>query len=154
MPPHGATPDHKRRRLIAKLRAKGLTLQAIAKRLGVSHQSIASMLHSDKRMDAREVKCKECGEVIARGRAANKAAQNAFCLACLAKHPKARFGERLRAYRVAAGLTRAELARRSAVNIETIHNYEAGAPGDPQWSKVRRLALVLGVGLLGLDGLP
>ena len=153
MPPHGATPDYKRRRKIAGLLAKGLTYAAIAKRLGVTKQSIAYMIDNDKRMNAREVKCKECAGVIARGRLANKTAQDTFCLAYLAKHPKATFAERLRAHRMAAGLTRNQLARRSRVCIGTIHSYEAGVPRDPTWSKVRRLALVLGVGLLGLDGL-
>ena len=150
MPPHGATPDYKRRRKIAELRAKGLTYKAIAKRLGVSKQNITCMLDNDKRMNVRAVTCKECGGVIARGRVASKTAQDTFCLACLAKHPKATFAECLRAYRVAAGLTRNQLGRRSRVCIGTIHSYEAGVPRDPTWSKVRRLALVLGVGLLGL----
>ncbi len=99
------------------------------------------------------MKCKACGAVIARGRVANKTAHDTFCLPCLAKHPKATFGERLRAYRVAAGLTRKELARRAQLPIHVVEYYDGGKSGDPQWSKVRRLALVLGVGLLGLEEL-
>jgi transcriptional regulator with XRE-family HTH domain len=154
MPKYGATPDYKRRRKIAALRAKGLSYKAIAKRLGVSQQSIACMLDHDKRMNAREVKCKECGGVIARGRAANKTAQNTFCLACLAKHPKATFAERLRAHRVAAGLTRVELARRTGLMRGRVHAFETSRTGEALLRQVCRLIRVLGVGLLGLKSCP
>ena len=104
-------------------------------------------------MKAREVACKECGVMIARGKVANKTAHATFCLPCLAKHPEATFGDRLKAYRVAAGLTRSELAQLTGVQLTTIANYERSEGGDPQWSRMRRLVRVLGVGILGLEGL-
>ena len=66
--------------------------------------------------------------MIARGRVANKTAQDTYCLRCLAKHPKATFGERLKAYRVAAGLTRKELARRAQLPLRVIEYTTEASP--------------------------
>lgn len=150
MPKHSASPDHKRRRLIASLRAKGLTYAAIGKRLGVTHQSVFNIINGEKRINARVVGCKECGEVIARGALANKTAQGVFCLSCLARHPQTPFRQRLRAYRVAAGMTRRELAQRAGVKVENVEYYEGTSSGGPQRSKVRPLVQVLGARILGL----
>ena len=153
MPPYGPKPDHKRRRLIAELRAKGFSYGAIAERLGVTKQDVFSLLNRPQRHSAREAKCKVCNAVIVRGAVAGRTAQNTFCLPCLAKHPEAPFSERLKAYRVTAGLTRTELAERSGVRVANIAYYEKDPSVDPSWSKVLQMAQVLGVGLLGLERL-
>jgi DNA-binding XRE family transcriptional regulator len=61
------------------------------------------------------------------------------------------FGQHLRGLREAAGLSRAELARRSGVPVSTLRNWEAdrGMPGLPAalW-----LAEALGVLFTRLDG--
>lgn len=54
------------------------------------------------------------------------------------------FGERLRELREAAGLSQAELARRTGIAQQSIAVWEAGK-SDPGWSKVMKLAEALGV---------
>jgi transcriptional regulator with XRE-family HTH domain len=68
--------------------------------------------------------------------------------------PDATFGERLRAHRVAAGLTRAELAARAGVKRARVEYYESQHRGRPNLSQIRELVLALGVDLRVLDGRP
>lgn len=152
MPKHGGIPDPIRRRQAAKLRAQGLTFRQIATRLGISKEAAYRLVNprGHQPCPPSEARCKDCQAVIRPGLLAYKANRDAFCLACLAKHPEASFAERLKAYRLAAGLTRAELAERSGVGLTNIAHYEIHDSADPGWSKVCRLADVLGMGLLGL----
>jgi transcriptional regulator with XRE-family HTH domain len=144
MPPHGATPDHKRRQQITSLRAAGLTFRVIGERLGITRQT-AYALSYRRRVSRGEVHCKACDGPISASRD-EKANRPVYCLACLAKRSEATFGERVKAYRVAAGLSRAELAKRAGVKKTLLDLYErSNASGDPRWSQVRRLALVLGI---------
>src|SRR5207302_1720777 len=63
--PSGRKPDLERRRQVRKLRDKGLTLNEIARRFGVSKQAIWSLLNSrPQRTAARAVPCTGCGTVI------------------------------------------------------------------------------------------
>jgi DNA-binding XRE family transcriptional regulator len=153
MPKGGATPDYARRRLIAELRAKGMTYAAIGNRLGVTLQCVHSIIDNEKQKNAREAKCKHCGTVVARGRVANKTARAILCPSCLASRPAVPFSQRLRSCRVAAGLTRNELAQRSGVKVATIAYYESVVARRPQPETVRMLARVLGAGPLGPHGL-
>jgi hypothetical protein len=69
-----------------------------------------------------------------------------LCLACLADRPGAPFAVRLRAYRVAAGLTVVRLAARSGVGASTLWTYEAG--GCPPLARnLAKLVRVLGPGV-------
>ncbi len=70
-----------------------------------------------------------------------------YCLACLADHPKATFGQRLKAYRLAAGLTLAALERRSGVGRCGISGFECDR-SEPKWRTLAKLICVLGVGLV------
>jgi transcriptional regulator with XRE-family HTH domain len=54
------------------------------------------------------------------------------------------FGQHLRALRAAAGLSRAELARRAGVPVGTLRNWE-GDRGFPNLPTAMRLAEALGV---------
>src|SRR6516164_1432244 len=97
MPPHGATPDHKRRQQITSLRAAGLTFRVIGERLGITRQT-AYALSYRRRVSRGEVHCKACDGSISASRD-EKANRPVYCLACLAKRPEATFGERVKAYR-------------------------------------------------------
>jgi transcriptional regulator with XRE-family HTH domain len=79
----------------------------------------------------------------------------ALCLGCLKKHPQAPFGERLRAFRLAAGLTLEELAKRARTTAIWLTQCEYGAVA-ARWDIMRGLIGVLGVGLvtLGLEPKP
>jgi transcriptional regulator with XRE-family HTH domain len=66
-------------------------------------------------------------------------------VACVTAVPDASFADYLLAFRLAAGLTKQELAARSGVCDDTIAKYEGGA--DTWWSVALKLLLALGVRL-------
>ena len=73
----------------------------------------------------------------------------AYCLACLAKHPGASFGQRLLACRVAAGLTLRQLAARTGTTFQQLNGYEQDVVS-PAWDTLAKQIRVLGPGLVTL----
>jgi transcriptional regulator with XRE-family HTH domain len=150
----GRKPDHKRRERAARLRAKGLTYTEIAKCLGVTKQDVHQLLkYSGLWEPPQGICCRDCGvQIIKSGRGINYKTQ-ALCLACLANHPDATFGVRLKAFRLAAGLTLKELTRRTGVY--GLAAYENGTT-EPKWSNLILLIRELGIELvsLGMEGKP
>jgi transcriptional regulator with XRE-family HTH domain len=123
----GSKPNVARRKTIATLRARGLSLAEIGRRLGISKQCVHETLGMMTRPPAeRSVTCAGCGAVIPSPGALPCDAGGAMCLACLACRPGAPFGVRLKSLRLAAGLTRAELARRAGVGPALLGRYEEG----------------------------
>jgi transcriptional regulator with XRE-family HTH domain len=55
------------------------------------------------------------------------------------------FGQRLRAMREAAGLSRDALAHAAGLSVSALIKLEQGVVADPSWSSVRALARALGV---------
>jgi transcriptional regulator with XRE-family HTH domain len=148
--PAGRPPDLKRRRLIATMRAHGLSASAIGRALGVTYQAIQCTLRSiDNPKPPRTAACEGCGRAIAFEGLLPRDQEGALCLPCLAERPKVPFGQRLKAFRLAAGMTKEELARRSGLDRNTIHDYETGQT-EPIWPRLTRLIKVLGVGLVAL----
>jgi helix-turn-helix protein len=147
----GRKPNLKRWRLIEELRAAGLSLPEIGRRLGCSHEAVVSTLPTiaRNRERVRSVACAGCGEPIISVGCLPSDRGNALCLDCLALRPEVPFGRRLLAFRLAAGLTRAELAARAGIDPSLIHRYEL-KDGTPRWHRVARLIQVLGVGLVAL----
>jgi DNA-binding XRE family transcriptional regulator len=98
------------------------------------------------------VRCRLCSTEINVNGALPRDAATALCLPCLARRPQAPFSQRLRAFRLAAGLTRNELARASGVAAGSISDYEEGRR-EPKWRQMAKLIRALGAGLvtLGLD---
>jgi hypothetical protein len=96
MPPPGRKPDLERRRQAAELRAQGLTLAEVGRRLGITHQAARHLLHPLVRRSGRPVRCAACGQAI-RAHGAKQDGRGTRCLACLARTPGATFGQRLRA---------------------------------------------------------
>jgi transcriptional regulator with XRE-family HTH domain len=70
-----------------------------------------------------------------------------LCLACLGHRPAATFGERLKAHRLAAGLTLQALATRCGNRYQRLSAYERGAK-EPAWGNLVKVVGVLGPGLL------
>jgi transcriptional regulator with XRE-family HTH domain len=60
------------------------------------------------------------------------------------RNPGATFGQRLKAFRLAAGLTKAELGKRARVFATAVGSYEAGRQY-PRDARRERLAKALGV---------
>jgi helix-turn-helix protein len=129
----------------------GLSLPEIGRRLGCSHQAVVSTLRTiaRSRERVRSVACAGCREPIISAGCLPSDRGSALCLDCLAQRPGVPFGRRLLAFRLAAGMTRAELEAAAGFIAGTVQRYEK--QGDtPRWHRVVRLILVLGVQLVAL----
>ena len=100
-----------------------------------------------KSAGAGSLACRRCRRTITRGAAALGRYGPAYCLRCLARHPGATFGERLKAHRLAAGLTQQELADATGTYPQEISCYERDET-EPTWRTVAALVRALGVGLV------
>jgi hypothetical protein len=137
------------RRRAAALRRRGLALNGIALRLGISERRAAGLLR-EAGIDPRtsEVRCAVCRRVLTRGAGGLQRNAPALCLKCLARTPGASFGQRLRAYRLAAGLAQRQLAERAGMATGTVWSYEQDETV-PRGRHLARLVAVLGPGLVG-----
>jgi transcriptional regulator with XRE-family HTH domain len=145
MAQRGRKPNLERQRQAVALRAEGLTLRQIGGRLGVTHQRVSQLL-GPCRSPAPRLRCPRCRARLSP--AAGEARVALLCPACLAALPRETFAQRLRACRLAAGLTQVALARRIGVNDRTLAYWE-NEYHRPHPEALRRLAAVLGAGLLG-----
>jgi transcriptional regulator with XRE-family HTH domain len=151
-PTRGVKGREARRAEVARLRALGLSVPEMARRLGVSAPSVYTMLRRLGRADRLPVACRECGAVILAALPAGVSKPpSALCLACLRKLPDAPFAERLRSYRLAAGLTRVQVGAKVGVTASMITHYETGRCA-PSPEVLARLVTALGPGLLGQAG--
>ena len=91
--------------------------------------------------------CRQCRRTITRGVADLGRYGAAYCLRCLAEHSEARFGERLRAHRLAAGMSQQDLADATGIYAQELSCYERDQR-EPVWRSVAKLVRVLGVGLV------
>jgi transcriptional regulator with XRE-family HTH domain len=147
----GRPPDEERRRLIARLRAQGWTFRQIGERLGTSRQSVHGVLKaSGTAVELPGLTCIECRREVGPRRLLNRPNGSILCPACLARHPEASFGQRLKTHRLAAGLTQAGLGRRAGLQPMLIAKYEQGK-AEPQWRNLAKLIRVLGVELVAID---
>ena len=147
--PSGRKPNLERRRQAMHLRETGLTLYQIAQRFGVTKQAVWSLLHNrPQRTSARAVPCCACGGRIVSAGAVRRDAATALCLDCLRGRPDAPFGQRLKSLRLAAGLSRTELAEQAGLAPGSLRAYEDGFR-QPQERSVMRLAVVLGDDVFG-----
>jgi DNA-binding XRE family transcriptional regulator len=121
--PRGRLPNRVRIGEATRLREQGLKLQEIADQLGITRQGVQYLL--TRSTVVTPPRCASCrGElhsyvVTARDR-------DILCLKCLAHRRSVAPGIRLKALRVAAGLTQKELGRRAGVAASTICIYESG----------------------------
>jgi transcriptional regulator with XRE-family HTH domain len=136
-----------RRCAVAELRQQGLSLAEIGHRLGITRQRVSQLLKRFTFPRVRAIPCSACGEPIVSTGALPDDQGTALCLDCLAQRPQAPFAQRLGAQRLAAGLTRAELARRAGMSNEGIRGLERHGR-KPQPETLARLVGVLGRGLI------
>jgi hypothetical protein len=139
-PASGRKPDRHKQRRVSALRRQGLTLAEIGRRLGLSRQLVHRHLKAAGMAGPRRgvVRCCACAVVIATGHHTIEYNRRPLCLACLAEHPEAPFGRRLKGCRLAAGLTAEQLSARSGVPTGSIRAVERGACW-PRWGRVARL---------------
>jgi transcriptional regulator with XRE-family HTH domain len=147
----GRPPNETRRRKVAELRARGWTLQRIAGYLGVTYQNVQHLFKArGVRVPERPVCCRQCGALIVPWRRGMAPQVSAWCLTCLRQHPKAPFGERLKALRLAAGLSQLDLARQTGVGRTPVGRFEAGR-GRQTWPVLVALIDRLGLALVDVD---
>jgi transcriptional regulator with XRE-family HTH domain len=118
----GRVADPERERLAAELRGQGLTFEEIGRRLGISRHHVSGL-------------CRAPGDSVPPSPSS------------LGLLPGTTFALRLRTYRLLAGLTRGQLARRAGVSPAAVHAYELGDLA-PRREHVSRLTEVLGPGLV------
>lgn len=122
--------DEERLALVRRLRADGWTWKAIGERFGVSGSCVVyyagprNMYRSP--LAGRRFVCRGCGASVPSPAAQPRYDGHALCLPCLEKTPDATFAEALRAYRLAAGLGLAELARRAGVGQPVVYRCDEG----------------------------
>jgi transcriptional regulator with XRE-family HTH domain len=137
----GSRPDTQRRRRAAELRARGLTFAEIGRKMGCTRQAAHQLLRQPRAQPPRTpppLACAGCGAAL--GPAPGQRDYDPpLCLPCLAKRPRAPFGQRLRAHRIARGLSRAVLGRKAGVGEGTVTVLERGK-NRPQPGTLRRLA--------------
>ena len=151
----GRKPDLKRWARIERLRKNGLSLSQIGYRLGMTAKAVHRTLRTieQARVSPRSVPCSACRRDIVSAGALASDRGSALCLECLGKQAGVSFSRRLKAFRLAAGLTKAELVTRCGFSCSAVWKYE-GQGVTPRVPAARRLAKALDVSLkaLGLEG--
>ena len=130
---------------------EGRSLAEVAAGLGVSCWQARCLLRQAGVISLGVVRCDRCGREIVHGRRGLPGREAALCLDCLASQPETPFPQRLRAHRLAAGLTQEELAERSGLSGTSIWQYEQGE-AVPRATSLARLAKVFGPGFVSRTG--
>ena len=137
--------EAQRRRQIQALSAQGLSITEIGQRLGISKQRVHQVLKGGQ---AFPVRCRICEGSANSAGAKPEDDRAVLCLSCLAKNPEATFGEYLKAFRLASGMTVVNLAAKTGVPTFTISAYEEGRRVSPTWPVILRLFQSMGVYLI------
>src|SRR2546426_514853 len=106
----GRRPDHALRKLVTELRGRGLSMAEVARQLGVSRQAVFSLIRYADLSCPQGVPCTACHVLIPTPAPRPEDSPGALCLRCLERTPGVTTAQRLRAYRLAAGLSRADVA--------------------------------------------
>jgi transcriptional regulator with XRE-family HTH domain len=153
----GRKPDLKRWARVERLRKTGLSLAQIGRRLGMTAKAVHRTLRTIERarVSPRSVPCSACRRDIVSAGAIASDRGSALCLECLGRRAGIPFGRRLKAFRLAAGLTKAELVTRCGFTHSALWKYEDRGV-TPRLPAALRLAQALGVSLkaLGLERRP
>jgi DNA-binding XRE family transcriptional regulator len=147
----GPKPDEARRQAVAVLRAQGLSFAQIGARLGMSRECAWELFkRSGLSVCGPGIQCCACGAEIASRTGAGQPNGRVRCLTCVATDPAATFGQRLKAHRVAAGLTLQRLSELTGINFHTLGDYEQERMM-PNWLNVMPLIRFFGVSLVDLN---
>jgi transcriptional regulator with XRE-family HTH domain len=141
--------DTAKRERAATLREQGKTLAQIAEALGVTRSRAHQLLRDRPRGSNRRLYCPGCGRDFG---LTGVPGDEGLCLECLRRPGLHSVGDRIRAHRLAAGLSPAALARLAGVRTVTGREAERDEHR-PTPHTLRRLAGALGVKAGELDPL-
>jgi DNA-binding XRE family transcriptional regulator len=152
--PRGRKPNpavQKRRERGTRLRPQGLSMAEIGQRIGDARQATWELLsnYGQGRTPSGVITCCHCGKAITTGHDQLRNNGPVPCLECLARRPQTPFGLRLKAFRMAAGLTQEALAEATGILPANIRKYENNHVV-PRWAKLVKLIRTLGGGLVTL----
>ena len=88
--------------------------------------------------------CRACGTAIASAGVVPRDDGDFLCLLCLRLKEDATFGQKLKAFRVAIGVTRGELVQMAGLPSNSVQHYEEDRKR-PQLSSREKLAQALGI---------
>jgi DNA-binding XRE family transcriptional regulator len=140
----GRKPDLQRRQWVLSLRDQGFSLTEIGRRLGVRRQAVHQIVKAAVKAGRWTVACCACGTAIASAGVVPRDDGDFLCLLCLSRKENATFGERLKAFRLAVGLTRGELVQMAGIQSNSVQHYEEGRK-QPQRLSREKLARALGL---------
>jgi transcriptional regulator with XRE-family HTH domain len=142
--------DEERRGKVTELRALGWTYEAIGRQLGISTSAVRYRLKAGPPPRPPIVTCCACGRVIVSAGVQHGEEGDTLCVTCTMRRPGTTFDQRLKAFRLAAGLTCAGLAGRAGMPTDSVRQYERRRR-KPNLITRARLARALGVSLESLD---
>jgi DNA-binding XRE family transcriptional regulator len=136
---------HELRNKVVEFRQNGDSMAEIGKHLGVSKQRIHALLKTyGKRIVPRaKLLCQGCTGLIHKGDPRTWNRQIVWCLKCLKTMPEAPFSVRLKAFRLAKGMTQKELAKLAGLSERAIWYHEQYI-ANPKWRVLVKLVRVLG----------
>jgi transcriptional regulator with XRE-family HTH domain len=132
---HGKRIGLKERESVFELASQGLSLRQIADRLGISSSTVHRILVMGLK------RCGRCGRVVESGE---------LCPAC-SLPPQASFGERLKAFRMATGISQLDLALKIGVEPNQERSWEYGQK-QPSEHELRMIVAALGITVRELTG--
>jgi transcriptional regulator with XRE-family HTH domain len=149
----GRPKDQKKRATVLQRAAQGRSRRQIAEELGVTPEWVRSLLaEKGLAVSLQILSCRRCGTAIASGHKAEQKPR-VLCPACLRQQPELPFAERLKTFRLAQNLSRAQLSARCGLSRAVIGNYERGE-GQPARQSARRLAAALHISMALLGCRP
>jgi len=133
--PQGQRIGPKERQKIFERANQGLSIREIAEGMGISSQTVRNTLAKGLQ------RCARCGRVIDRGD---------VCPVCSLPE-QATVGARLRAFRMAAGVSQLRLALKMGVEVSQLGSWESGQK-QPAEHELQLLADTLGITVQELTG--
>lgn len=136
---------------VIALAGQGWTRRQIAEHLDLTPEWVRCILaEHGLTVSMRILKCRQCGTPVTSGHKAERN-EETLCKFCLLKQDHPAFADRLRAFRLAASLSQAQLSQLTGLSQAAIGIYERGQ-GQPTLESVRKLAHGLGVKVSALLG--
>jgi hypothetical protein len=128
------------------MRRRGFTTAEIARRVNLTRQGVEYVLGLHCIQASRTIRCRRCKDVIVATKHRDQLSGPVLCLECLGAQSDATFGQRLKAFRLAAGLSKRALSAQTGIPRHNLSKYEADE-WVPLQKSMSRLVQILGAPL-------